>query len=89
MIYGVYSVRDLLTGFMAPVVEIDDDVAKRNFEFAVKNADGVLGFRPQDFDLMQIGVFDSETGDLVPCDPSLVLAGISLRGTFDGKDKVD
>lgn len=83
MIFGVYSIRDALTGFMAPVCELSDAVAVRNFSSAV--SDGrpgqVMHFRPSDFSLYRIGDFDSESGSIVSFPvPSLLITAESAIG---------
>lgn len=69
----IYSVRDINVGFNAPFVDINDEVAKRGFAYAVNNTD-MIGFRPSDFDLFCIGEFDKDKGMIVPYDlPELVI----------------
>lgn len=62
MIFGVYSIRDVKSGFMQPTVEMNDAIAHRNFSHAVQNVDSVLFSHFKDFALYKIGTFDSETG---------------------------
>lgn len=66
MIFNVYSIRDIHTGFMSPTFEINHAVAMRNFNHAVQNSDSILFTAAKDFDLYQIGTFDSDTGKLMP-----------------------
>lgn len=72
MIFGVYSIRDALTGFMTPVLEHNDAAAMRNFRMAtdqMSRTQTVMTFRPTDYSLYRIAQFDSETGALVPVSP--------------------
>lgn len=62
MIFGVYSIRDVKSGFMTPTVEVNDAIALRNFAHAVQNTDSVLFTHFKDFALYKLGTFDSETG---------------------------
>lgn len=78
MKFGVYSIQDLKTGFMSPTYELNDAVAMRNFEHAVRNGDSVLFSHAADFRLMKIGTFDSDSGRLEPLDLVTVI--------LDGKD---
>lgn len=76
MKFGVYAIRDQLTGYMQPTIDASHDAAVRNFLLAVKSANGVLSFRPADFDLMCIASFDSETGLVKGLSgPELVITG--------------
>lgn len=66
---NVYSIRDAHVGFMSPTLDQNDETASRNFAFAVSNNPGVLGFRPADFDLYCIGIFESDSAAIVPLNP--------------------
>lgn len=74
MIYGVYSIRDIKTGFMTPTIEVNDDAAARNFYHAVSNSDGILFTYASDFSLYHIGGFDSDDGTLLPQHPPVLVA---------------
>ena len=82
MKYPVYSVRDVQVGFNQPMTDLNDNVAKRNFSFAVNNPDnGVMNFQPKDYDLYRVGEFDTESGLLIPESvPVLVVNGASVYG---------
>lgn len=85
MIYGVYSIRDAKTGFLCPTVEINDDIAKRNFENAILNADHSLFFtHPDDFSFYRLGSFDTESGELeAPALPVFICGASSVYGMRD------
>lgn len=92
MIYGVYSIRDAKTGFLCPTVEINDDIAQRNFENAILNADHSLFFtHPDDFSFYRLGSFDSNSGELeAPALPVFICSASSVYGLRDkrGDDHV-
>lgn len=67
----IYSVRDINMGFNQPFADVNDDVAKRGFAYAVNSTD-MMGFRPGDFDLYCLGEFDTNTGDIDCCIPTLI-----------------
>lgn len=70
MKFGMYSIRDVLTGFMSPVLEQNDASAMRNFRVACEQPGSSLMFnRPGDFSLYRIAEFDSDSGVLVPVVP--------------------
>lgn len=73
MIYGVYSIRDVKTGFMIPTIEQSDAAAARNFSHAVFHSDGVLRSYYQDFSLYRIGDFDTDSALLSPVQPPLLV----------------
>lgn len=80
MIYPIYAVRDLMTGFMSPTVDMNDVSAARNFTHAVKTSDGVMHTNPSDFDLFRVGSFDTETGQIDSVWPiELITSGGDVR----------
>lgn len=81
MNYGVYSIRDIKTGFMSLTLEQNDEAAARNFYHAVANSDGILYSFRRDFALYKIAEFDAAKGVLAPVVPILLVA--------DGADAQD
>lgn len=75
---GVYSMRDQLSGFLTPSFELNDQIATRNFSYAIKKPDTLLFASAKDFDLLKIGEFDTDTGELTPLSPTVVCQGLSL-----------
>lgn len=78
MILNIYSMRDEFTGFIQPTFEQSDNVAMRNFSFAINRKDTLLYANPKHFDLYCIGSFNSDTGSVIPCEPKLVCTGLSV-----------
>lgn len=66
MIYGVYSMRDSKTGFTNLSLDSNDDSAVRNFTHALTVSDGLFQTFPQDFALLRLGSFDTDTGIITP-----------------------
>lgn len=76
MIYGIYSIRDAKTGFMTPSIDINSDSAIRNFAFSLIGVPTVISTFAKDFDLYQLGSFDTDSGRLVPLDvPMYIMSG--------------
>ena len=65
MIYGVYSIKDLKSGYLPPTYDINDLCAKRNFEHACLNTDSLFFSHPSDYQLFKVGTFDTDTGAFV------------------------
>lgn len=81
MKYPIYSYRDIKSGFGGPVVDQSDSTAIRGFSYAINGNNGIMNFSPNDFDLYKIGMFDSDTGVIVPeVIPVLIVNGSSLVG---------
>lgn len=75
MIKKLYSINDKLTGYLSPMIDIDDFTATRNFEFACKNND-MMNFRPSDYSLYSIGEFNSDSGELIAnIPPKFIVSG--------------
>lgn len=72
---GVYSIRDVHTGFCTPTFEANDRVAWRNFQHASMNPDTILATHPTDFQLLKLATFDSETGEFISQLPAVVSFG--------------
>lgn len=73
MIFGVYAVRDRLTGFLTPTTDQNDAAAIRNFQFACDNTATLMYSNPLDYELCKVGTFDSDLGVLSPISPIEVL----------------
>lgn len=79
MVYGMYAIQDVKTGFMAPICDMTDMSAARNFESTLIQAKGTYGTHAQDFRLYRVGDFDVDSGELKPVVPiQLVYDGASF-----------
>ncbi len=76
MRYGIYAMRDSKVGFLQLMLEHSDEIAKRNFGFAMRRPNTVYQDYVKDFDLYLLGYFDIETGgfELLPV-PQLIISG--------------
>lgn len=86
MIYHLYAIRDVKTGFMTPVMEVNDAAAIRNFYHSVQNSEGILYTFAQDFTLFRIADFDSETAQVTPVVPIVQVAAGSDAISLVGKE---
>ena len=77
MIFGVYAIRDVRTGFLSPTVEVNDAVAIRNFSHGVMRSDTTLHTFAGEYDFYKIGTYDSESGKLEPISPVEFLCAAS------------
>lgn len=74
MSYILVSVLDRISGiYSAPVALINKGSAIRWFTQSMKSQD--QKFDPKDFDLYELGSFDSESGKIVGKDPVFILHG--------------
>lgn len=69
MIYGIFCIRDSKTGFMTPSFDINPDSAIRNFAHSLVAGPSVVTTFSKDFDLYEIGLFNSESGVIIPSTP--------------------
>ncbi len=65
MKYGIYCIYDEAAGvFTAPTIDISDESAIRNFQKMCADAGSMMNFKPSDFSLYAVGVFDAETANI-------------------------
>lgn len=69
MLYNVYSIRDIYTGFLSPVVELNDNAAKRNFSHAVNQPESLMHTSAKDYSLYFVGQYDTDSGEVIPASP--------------------
>lgn len=75
MIRGIYTVRDeASTLYMALQLAENNDVAIRNFDYAMEHND-MMGFRPEDFSLWYLGEYDDTTAIINPVPPQIIKRG--------------
>lgn len=79
MKYGIYCIFDEAAGiFTAPTIDISDESAMRNFKKLCSEAGSIMNFKPSDFSLFAVGIFDAETGSIEPlCPLSRLITGSS------------
>lgn len=81
MIFNVYAMRDLRTGFMQPTISQNDPQAARQFESAIEQSHDILFTHRSDFQLFRIGQYDSDNGKLIPEEmPVLIMDGKDVVG---------
>lgn len=84
MVYNIYSVRDVKTGFANPFVDVNDESAKRGFFFAFSQNSSIINFSPADFSLYKIGTFDSSSGSVGSVLPVYVCSAIDFLNPTHG-----
>lgn len=74
---SIVAVRDAAAdAYMAPFVVQKTAMAVRQFKAEVNKKDGnPLASHPEDYDLCLLGEFDEDTGELLPCRPSVIIRG--------------
>lgn len=79
MKYPLYAIRDLkANGFTPPMLYVNEGVARRDFDYRLHN-DQSMGFSPNDYDLYEIGEYDSETAQMIGKElPVLIVNGGQL-----------
>lgn len=84
MIYGLYSVFDVVAGaYMAPSMAVNDNVAQRSFAANFGGDNPIFALNPADFRLMKVGEFSPESGNIVACEPVLVCDGVSAKNMIE------
>ena len=84
---NIYAIRDLKTNYGNPVCDINDESAKRGFMMAVEYGQNELSKMPQDFELVKIGTFDEDTGEIVPCMMEIIITGFECLQTMNLREE--
>ena len=80
MIKGIYTVRDEASSlFMDLQVNPNNDVAIRNFDYAMAHNDMMI-FHPEDFSLWYVGDYDDTTGVITAKNPQVIKRGVKKNG---------
>ena len=88
MLYNVYSVLDVHTGYGVPVIHDNDATAMRAFENGCTDRTSLWFTHSSDFHLHHIGTFDTSSGELISCPPRKVCAAydfvnMRMKENFD------
>lgn len=83
MVLNIYSIRDTYTGYGQIFLENSDPVAVRGFRFALSKEDSPMFTDPNDFELMRLGTFNTETGVINSYPAVTVCSAASVRREFD------
>lgn len=70
MVYKLYSIQDTMIGFNAPYIQVNEEVAKREYKNFLKANPNAPDMR-----LFMIGEFDDETGTLTTMVPTQIMGG--------------
>ena len=71
MKYGIYSIRDKLSGYMNIFLERSDVLAQRGFSTVVNDCGSAIYCNPGDYDLYKSGLLAVITPESVSNDPNL------------------
>lgn len=85
MIYGVYAIRDVKTGFLQPSYDVNDQSAMRNFSHAVVNSPDILSSFSADFSFYKIAEYDTDSGRISPLELPVFLLDASSCLASPGK----
>ena len=78
MIYNLYAIQDVMVGFNAPFIMVNENVAKREYANFLKSPSCK---NPTDMRLFKIGTYDDATGTVLPLTPEQIVGG----GNEDGE----
>lgn len=86
---NVFAMRDKLSGYQTPTFELNDDIAIRNFSYAINRKDTLLYAAAKHFDLYKLGTFDSDSGKFELLDnPQLIIEGLSCKHEEEKSNEV-
>ena len=73
----LYAFRDKYNGFGGIQLYTNEPTAIRDFSQRVNNVPEMV-FAPGDYDLYRIGHYDTETAEIKPCLPEMIISGASV-----------
>lgn len=79
MIYEMYSIKDELSDYSAPIPFLNCDGAKRFFRTQLEENE-FMRHNKQDFSLWYMGLFDNETGSITENLCKLIERGYQQNG---------
>lgn len=79
-VFNMYAIKDSLNGYGTISVDSNDDVATRNFAFAVSS--GILSFAASDYSLYRIGTYNIASGHVEACEPVFIINGIDAKHMY-------
>lgn len=79
---NIYSIRDnKAETYNTPWYSVNDATAKRSFAQAVNDPNHDLAKDAQDYDLFWIGLWDDQTGHILPAEaPKHLCNGLDMKG---------
>lgn len=81
MNYVMTAIHDSKTGFLTPACHQTQEAAIRDFIALCRNSEAAVSQFPEDFTLVRLGVYDSETGVIIPeTVDTLCSATVYVRG---------
>ena len=81
MIYKLFSTFDRVAGtFESPAPFVSEPVAIRAFKNVIDTETSFTGLNYRDFDLFEVGSFDTATGIIEPVSPRFVTSGLDVKG---------
>lgn len=70
----IYSIKDIKVGaFLKPMCEQHVEVCIRGIKGAMENPETMLAKFPSDFALYELGEFNDEIGEIIPCTPKHII----------------
>lgn len=80
----LYSLRDnKVSAFSPPMAVIADIDARRELYSGTYNQNTKMSQFPQDFDLYLVGVFDTDSGEIISQKPEFVVNALENKNMFD------
>lgn len=75
----MYSIYDSAScAYMRPFYAQTDGMATRSFGDIAQDANHEIGKHPADYTLFKVGIFDDNTGEIVPMAPERIASALEL-----------
>ncbi len=77
IVYEMFAVRDIKTGYLSPTLDQNSESAIRNFEHACMIADSLFFTHAADYSLYRVGTYYPDTGMIEPAIPPVHIVDAS------------
>lgn len=78
MIVGVYALKDSLSGYSDVKLIPNDMIAMRDFRFMCSDSNAYIHFNKNDYSIVKLADFDTESGDLIVSEPEVIMRGDNI-----------
>lgn len=76
--YKVYAIKDTKVGFMQPFIQVNDDVAVREFKNIVNCGNSIVSANYQDMELYCLGSYNQDNGEIVS-NVDFIIKGVDVK----------
>lgn len=62
----LFAIKDTKSEFMHVATAVNENIAKRQYKMLIDDKESEIGAFPSDFELWQVGTYETSTGEIKP-----------------------